>query len=163
MRFMEWIQLTGKILHGHNYLWSVVKKSSVSRTRKFTYFQILCYALERWIRIQHQILFGKNSWVGSKIHHNTETLERIDGEPMEFEWNIFLGFTTLQLSYKVQEFMSKMSIQPEDFTGRKKLDKINDGHWVLLLLHGGLGQGSWWTPYSYESHHGDEPSTDRTG
>ena len=22
--------------------------------------------------------------------------------------------------------------------------------------------GSWWTPYSYESHHGDEPSTDRT-
>ena len=24
-------------------------------------------------------------------------------------------------------------------------------------------QGSWWTPYSYESHHGDEPSTDRTG
>ena len=24
-------------------------------------------------------------------------------------------------------------------------------------------QGSWWTPHSYESHHGDEPSTDRTG
>ena len=24
-------------------------------------------------------------------------------------------------------------------------------------------QGSWWTPYSYESHHGDEPSSDRTG
>ena len=21
-------------------------------------------------------------------------------------------------------------------------------------------QGSWWTLYSYESHHGDEPSTD---
>ena len=25
------------------------------------------------------------------------------------------------------------------------------------------GQGSWWTPHSYESHDGDEPSTDRTG
>ena len=36
-----------KILHGNNYLWSVMKKSSVSRTRRFTYFQILCYALER--------------------------------------------------------------------------------------------------------------------
>ena len=24
-------------------------------------------------------------------------------------------------------------------------------------------QGSWWTPYSYESHDGDEPRTDRTG
>ena len=29
------------------YLWSVMKKSSVSRTRRFTYFQILWYALER--------------------------------------------------------------------------------------------------------------------
>ena len=72
MRFMGWIQWVGKILHGDNNLWSVMKKSSVSRTRGFTYFQILWYALERCIRTQHQILFRKNSWVGSKIHHNTE-------------------------------------------------------------------------------------------
>ena len=32
----------------------------------------------------------------------------IDGEPMEFEWNIFPGFTTLQLVDRVQEFMNKM-------------------------------------------------------
>ena len=38
----------------------------------FTCFRILCYVLERWIRTQHQILFGKKSWVGSKIHHSTE-------------------------------------------------------------------------------------------
>ena len=31
-------------------------------------------------------------------------LDRIDREPMEFEWNIFQGFTTLQHSSKVQEF-----------------------------------------------------------
>ena len=30
--------------------------------------------------------------------------DRIDGEPMEFEWNIFPGFNTLQLSHKVQKF-----------------------------------------------------------
>ena len=34
--------------------------------------QIVCYVLERWIRTQHQILFGSGSWNGSKIHHNTE-------------------------------------------------------------------------------------------
>ena len=34
---------------------------------------------------------------------------------MEFEWNIFPGFTSLQLCDKVQEFMSKMS-HPEEFT-----------------------------------------------
>ena len=45
-------------------------------------------------------------------------LERIDGEPMEFEWNIFPGFNTLQLCHKVQELMSRLSITPEKFTGR---------------------------------------------
>ena len=40
-------QLIGKFHHGNNYLLSVMKKSSVSRTRKVTYFHILCYALER--------------------------------------------------------------------------------------------------------------------
>ena len=31
------------------------------------------------------------------------TLATMDGEPMEFEWNIFPGFTTLQLGDKVEE------------------------------------------------------------
>ena len=37
---------------------------------------------------------------------------------MEFECNIFPGFTTLQLVREVQEFLSKMSVEPENFTGR---------------------------------------------
>ena len=45
-------------------------------------------------------------------------LDRIYGEPMEFEWNIFPGFTTLQLCSKVQELLSKLSVTPEKFTGR---------------------------------------------
>ena len=58
----------------------------------------------------------KLTWFKSPSQYRT--LDTTDGEPMEFEWNIFTGFTTLQLCYKVQEFLSKMSIQPEDFTGR---------------------------------------------
>ena len=38
----------------------MTKKSSVSRMQSFTYFQILCYVLDR------------DSWDGWKIHHNTE-------------------------------------------------------------------------------------------
>ena len=60
-----------------------MKKSSVSRMQRFMYFQILCYVLERWIRIQHQILFGKKSWVGSKIYHNTELWTQLT----ESRWN----------------------------------------------------------------------------
>ena len=34
-------------------------------------------------------LFGEKSWVGSKNSPQYKTLDTIDGEPMEFEWNIF--------------------------------------------------------------------------
>ena len=69
---MEWIQLIRVILHGNIYLWLVAMKSSASRAQRFTYFQILCYALERRTRTNNEILSGKTSWRGSKVHHNTE-------------------------------------------------------------------------------------------
>ena len=47
-----------------------------------------------------------------------QSLDKIDDEPMEFEWNIFPGFTTLQLSRKVQELLLRLSVTPEKFTGR---------------------------------------------
>ena len=45
--FLECHKSAGKILHGNTYLWSMMKKSSVSRMQRFMYFQILCYVLER--------------------------------------------------------------------------------------------------------------------
>ena len=39
-----------------------------------------------------------------KSSQEYRALDRLDDEPMDFEWNIFPGFTTLQLSHKVQEF-----------------------------------------------------------
>ena len=42
------------------------------------------------------------------------TLDRIGGEPMEFEWNI-PGFNTLQLSQEVQELLSRSDETPENF------------------------------------------------
>ena len=57
----------------------------------------------------------KLSWFKSSPQYST--LDTIDGEPMEFEWNIFPGFAALQLCHKVQEFMTKMS-DPSEFKGR---------------------------------------------
>ena len=45
------------------------------------------------------------------------TLDTIDGEPMELEWNIFPGFSTLQLLQEAQKFMNKTS-DPDQFQGR---------------------------------------------
>ena len=42
----------------------------------------------------------------------------ISGEPTEFEWNIFPGFTTLQLCTKVTDLLSRLGETPETFTGR---------------------------------------------
>ena len=55
------------------------------------------------------------TWFKSSPEYRT--LDRIDGEPMEFEWNIFPGFNTLELVREVQKFMSKMG-EPEQFQGR---------------------------------------------
>ena len=42
----------------------------------------------------------------------------INGEPTELEWNIFTGFTTLQLCGKVTDLLSNLGETPETFTGR---------------------------------------------
>ena len=118
-----------KILHGSIYLWLVMKKSSVSRAQRLTYFQILCYALERWARTHNQIMHGNKDWSGSKVHRNTELWHNW-WHPMEFEWNIFPGFTTLQLCHKVQELLSRWNETPEDFTGRIIfMSMFNDISW----------------------------------
>ena len=49
---------------------------------------------------------------------------------MEFEWNIFPGFTTLQLCHKVQELLLRLSVTPEKFTGRIiSMSMFNDISW----------------------------------
>ena len=68
------------------------------------------------------------TWFKSSSQYRT--LDTNDGEPMEFEWNIFPGFTTLQLCTKVQEFLSKMSDPPEEFQVRIIfMSMFNDISW----------------------------------
>ena len=50
---------------------------------------------------QSNTVLGRKVDVGSKRSPQYRTLDTIDGEPVEFEWNIFQGFTTLQLIIKV--------------------------------------------------------------
>ena len=58
------------------------------------------------------------------------TLDRIDGEPMEFEWNIFPGFNSLQLSQQVQELLLRLDETPENFKGRIiVMSMFNDISW----------------------------------
>ena len=60
---------------------------SLQRTKVYVFSDsVLC--LGKILENPNQTLHGKKDWRNSKVHRNTETLDRIDGEPMEFEWNI---------------------------------------------------------------------------
>ena len=60
----------------------------------------------------------KNRFAGVRSEKSCRDYDGIDGEPTEFEWNIFPGFTTLQLCGKIYDLLSDLGETPETFTGR---------------------------------------------
>ena len=59
---------------------------------------------------------NKIEWITTSQSYRDN--DGISGEPTEFEWNIFPGFTTLQLYGKVTDLLSRLGETPENFTGR---------------------------------------------
>ena len=55
-------------------------------------------------------------WI--KSSQSYRNFDRIDGEPTEFEWNIFPRFNTLQLSDQVKSLLYRLGETRENFTGR---------------------------------------------
>ena len=60
----------------------------------------------------------KNRVAGIRAERSYRDYDAISGESTEFEWNIFPGFTTLQLCDKISDLLSSMGQTPESFTGR---------------------------------------------
>ena len=60
----------------------------------------------------------KNRVAGARAERSYRDYDAINGEPTEFEWHIFPGFTTLQLCGKVTDLLSRLRETPETFTGR---------------------------------------------
>ena len=109
------------------------------------------------------------------IHGLELDYDGINGEPTEFEWNIFPGFTTLQLCGKVNDLLSDLGQTPETFTGRilfmlmfydiscdRKCDKeeclANVGVVKVLARRFGIGQWSFIGPGSEKKRYSAENS-----
>ena len=60
----------------------------------------------------------KNRVAGIRSVKSYRDYDAITGDSTEFEWNIFPGFTTLQLCDKISDLLSSMGQTPESFTGR---------------------------------------------
>ena len=60
----------------------------------------------------------KNRVAGVRAERSYRNFEDVSGESTEFEWNIFPGFTSLQLCDKISNLLSSLGQSPETFTGR---------------------------------------------
>ena len=60
----------------------------------------------------------KNRVAGVRSEKSYRYYDAINGESTELEWNIFLGFTTLQLCGKINDLLSDLGQTPDTFTGR---------------------------------------------
>ena len=60
----------------------------------------------------------KNRVARVRVERSYRDYDAINGGSTEFEWNIFPGFTTLQLCDKISDLLSSMGQTPESFTSR---------------------------------------------
>ena len=60
----------------------------------------------------------KSRVAGVRAERDYRDFEIVSGESTEFEWNIFPGFTSLQLCDKINNLLSSLGQSPETFTGR---------------------------------------------
>ena len=60
----------------------------------------------------------KNRVAGVRAEKNYSDFDDVKGESTEFEWNIFPGFTSLQLCDRISNLLSSLGQSPETFTGR---------------------------------------------
>ena len=107
----------------------MTKYSSIIKAQRSMYSQILCYVSKRFFNILNATIekvlqhpecneAWKNRVAGVRAERSYRDYDAINGESTEFEWNIFPGFTTLQLCDKISDLLSSMGQTPESFTGR---------------------------------------------
>ena len=109
MRFLECLKSVGKILHGNNDLSLVNDEEVISFSHAKVYVfsdSVLCLGKVNQNPTSNTAWEQQLGWFKDSSQYRI--LDTSDGEPMEFEWNIIPGFTTLQLVQEVQKFMSKM-------------------------------------------------------
>ena len=118
----EEINCLDKILYGKNS-WtrlSLIDDEIViylQRTKVFVFSDsVLC--LGKVLQHPESIEAWKNRVAGIRSEKSYRDHDAINGESTEFGWNIFPGFTTLQLCDKISDLLSYLGQTPATFTGR---------------------------------------------
>ena len=105
--FQDFRLVSTSLLHSRAYQYSTAKAYAFSDS-------VLCLGkmgddpVESW-KSKNQMYSDNNYF---------EELNRIDGQPMEFEWKIVPGLTAMRILNQIQQMMAELLCDPENFTGR---------------------------------------------
>ena len=100
----------------------------MDKKQKYVLPQIQFQAWRRCHFTKKQLQDGKVKWNNLSAFYGQ--LLGIDGEAIEFEWNIFPGFTSMQILQEIQDDLQKRNSKPEKFTDRIIfMSMINDSAW----------------------------------
>ena len=105
--------------HSWKYLLLIGDERVINFQRTNVYFfsdAVLCLGKTHQNPQSNHAWEQRLGWLKSSPTYRN--FDRIDGEPMEFEWNIFLGFNMLQLNEEVKSLLLRLDETPENFTGR---------------------------------------------
>ena len=90
---------------------------SLQRTKVYVFSDsVLC--LGRVLQHPDSNEAWKNRVTGIQSGKSYRDYDAINGESTEFGWNIFPGFTSLQLCDKINDLLSDLGQTPETFTSR---------------------------------------------
>ena len=97
---------------------------------KYESTQIPYCVLGRCLTSQKPIQDGPVKWEEFKMSYAMAEFLGINGEAIEFEWNIFQGIPSLEILRRIQDDLSKKKIEPEQFTDRIIfMPMFNDIEW----------------------------------
>ena len=119
MRSLEWKQLIGWENHSWKYLSLIGDERVINLQRTKVYVfsdSVLCLGKIQENPQSNDAWEQRLGWFKSSPEYRH--FDRIDGEPMDLEWNIFPGFNTLQLNDEVKCLLLRLGETPENFTGR---------------------------------------------
>ena len=118
MRSSKWIRFLGTNTHGNN-LSLIGDETIINLQRAKVYVlsdSVLCLGRVHQYPKSNEAWKNRIGWITTDQSYRD--YDGIDGEPTEFEWNIFPGFPTLQPYGKVTDLLSRLGETPETFTGR---------------------------------------------
>ena len=146
MRSLDWKQLVGK-----NQSWKYLsligdeRVINLQRTNVYVFSDsVLCLGKILDKPQSNDACEQRLGWLKSSQKYRN--FDRIDGEPMEFEWNIFPRHNTLQLNEEVKRLLLRLDETPEKFHRKNHIYVAVQRHFLWIKR---LKKSAWRMPNSF--------------